>query len=70
MSFVVKKKTSEHCWDEASLKKKEIRVRNLKPIDASSSLLSKKFELTGILKSANTLKRNSMKAIYATDQAS
>ena len=70
MSFVIKKKMHAHCWDEASLKKKRIRVKNLKPIDSSSHLLSKKFESTGILKSTSNAKLKSMEAIYASDQAS
>ena len=70
VSFVSKKKTREHGWDEASLKKKKIRVKNLKPILASSHLLCKKFESTGILKSASTANLKSMESIHTSDQAS
>lgn len=70
MSFVSKKKILDHGWDEASLKKKMIRVKNLKPIDASSHLLSKKFESTGILKLTSIEQRKSMETNYASDQAS
>ena len=70
VSFVSKKKTREHGWDEASLKKKKIRVKNMKPIDASSHLLIKKFDSTGFLKSTSIGMRKSMEAISANDQAS
>ena len=55
-----KKKIHEHCWDEASQKKKKIRIKNLKPIDASSRLLRKKFESTSKLHSTSNVKLNGM----------
>ena len=70
LSFKSQKKTNEHNWDELTQKKKQYRIKYLKPIEPKSRLLCKKSESPSKLKSTSNAKSNGKETINAIDEAS
>lgn len=63
MHFKSAKKIREHCWNEASLYKKQIRIMKMKPLEANSRLLSKKFDSASKQLNTRSVKNKSMEGI-------